>query len=154
MPKTISSEPKIIASYFRQNLSLKDVIEVLDSPLCVSFSCHRFGEISRGRYSYSDHFDVFADDMERNFRLVLRVRFGYCSTYIDATGLTDYDPVKHCWSTELGTRSTEIESKRGRKGLDQWRTKLWDDRSSWRSNGSVCKFSAYNRNGNWTIYGC
>lgn len=154
MTKTIASEPKMIASYFRQDLSIKDVVSVLDHPLCWSFSCHRIGDITKGRYTYNDHFDIFADDMERNQRLVLRVRFGHCSTYIDATGLTDYDSVKHCWITELGTRHTEIENKRGRKALDQWRVNLWEERSSWRANGSVSKFSATKHNGVWDIYGC
>ena len=154
MSKTIAAPPKLVSSYFRQELSIKDVVEVLDHPLCWSFSCHRFGEVSRGRYSYTDHFDIFADDLEHNHRLVLRVRFGYCSTYIDATGLTDHDKIKNCWNTDLGTRRTEIETKRGRKSLDQWRVKLWDERSSWRANGSVSKFSAHKHNGVWDIYGC
>jgi hypothetical protein len=154
MPKTISSEPKLVSSYFRPELALKDVVELLEHPLCWSFSCYRIGDVTRGRYTYTDHFDIFADDVVRNHRVVIRVKFGYCSTYIDATGLTDYDDVKVCWNTELGCRRTEIESKRGRKVLEQWRVNLWESRSSWRSNGSVSKFSATKHNGIWDIYGC
>lgn len=149
-----ATKPSSVRSFFVADLTMKDVMDFVNHDRCWSFRCYRIASVDRGRHSYTDHFEMFADDIESNQRVVLRVDFYQHSTYISATGLTDYDPVKHCWTTDLGARKTCLDNKRGRKLLSDWRDELWDSRYSWRSSGNKFQFSAQNKDGVWNIYGC
>ena len=132
--------------------TVKQVVELLRSPECVSFSCYRHSSIDRRKLSHIDYFDILVDyGTER--RLSIKVSYYAHSTYIDVTELTGYDPKKHAWTLEgmkYRTVDEEPNFKRRRVVLNNFRKSLWDNRK-WDAHGDPHRFSASKRK-DWEIY--